>query len=52
MGAVAAAWAAATVYLFKHASDVNFATWGTISATMVGVYHWICIRDSKQEDLS
>jgi hypothetical protein len=43
-------WTAGTVFIFKHPSEVNFATWGTLGATMTGAYHWMVIRDSKQKD--
>ncbi len=41
---------AATFYLFRHPSDVNFATWGTILGTGLGGYHWMVFLDSKRPD--
>ena len=49
---VNAAWMAATVFVYHHPDPVNFATWATFSATAVGVYHWLIIRDSKEKDSS
>lgn len=45
-----AAWSTGTVYLFKHPSDMNFATWGTVSTAMVSAYHWLTVRDQKIPD--
>lgn len=45
-----AAFGAATRYLFVHPSDLNYATYATLVATMSGVYHWICTWDSKNKD--
>jgi hypothetical protein len=42
---IAAAWAAATVYLFIFHSDINFATYAGLCATMTGFYHWVISRD-------
>jgi squalene cyclase len=50
MGHVNAALIAATVFLFKHSDTMNFATWGTVLVTVIGVYHWLVIRDSKEKD--
>jgi hypothetical protein len=50
MGLVTAAWISATVFLFIHPSEVNFATWATFSATICGVYHWLCVFDDKRPD--
>jgi hypothetical protein len=47
---VTAAWAASTIFLFKHPSDVNFATWAGLAVTMTGTYHWLCIVDDKKPD--
>ena len=47
---VSAAWIASTVYIFLHASDVNFATWCGMSATMGGIYHWLTVYDDKKPD--
>lgn len=43
-------WLAATVFLFLHAGEANFATWGTFSGAMLGAYHWMVIRDQKVRD--
>lgn len=50
MAIVTAAWGASTWYLFKHPSDVNFATWCGLAVTMTSVYHWLCFMDSKKAD--
>ena len=47
---VAVSWIAATSFLFWKPTDMNFASWAGVTATLVGVYHWIVIRDSKTED--
>lgn len=47
---VSVMWTAATVYLFMHATEVNFATWATFGATVAGVYHWLTIKDDKTAD--
>lgn len=52
MGLVSVAWVAATVFLFVHHSDMNFATWATFSATVTGVYHWTTVHDDKTPDCS
>ncbi len=50
MGTISAAWTAATVYLFINHSDVTFAAWCGLCATMVGAYHYINFRDQKEAD--
>jgi hypothetical protein len=47
---VSAMWVAGTVYLFIHASDMNFATWMGGSGTMTGFYHWTMMKDQKVPD--
>ncbi len=47
---VNAAGIVATIFLFKHPDALNFATWGATLTTIVGVYHWTVIRDSKEKD--
>jgi hypothetical protein len=42
---VASAWMAATVYLFKFHSDVNYATYAGLCITMTGFYHFIVSKD-------
>ena len=46
----AAAWVAATVYLFAHPSVDVFGIWASMLASMGGVYHWLTIRDGKIPD--
>jgi hypothetical protein len=42
--------AVASIYLFKHPSDMNFTTWcGSITA-FGGIYHWLVYLDSKKPD--
>ncbi len=50
MGAVGAAWAASTVYIFIHPGEGAFATWGVLCATMTGAYHWLVMLDDKRPD--
>ena len=50
LGIVTAGWAAATVFLFRHPSSVNFATWAGLVATLGGMYHWLCVSDDKRVD--
>jgi len=50
MGTIAAAWTAATVYLFKFHSEVTFAAWCGLCENMVGAYHYINVRDQKEAD--
>ena len=47
---ITAAWAASTVFLFKHPDPINFGTWATLAGTMIGAYHWMRVRDDKLED--
>jgi hypothetical protein len=47
---VSLAWIAATAYMFKHPSDLNFATWCGLAVTLTGAYHWLVIWDSKRPD--
>lgn len=51
LGIVTCAWIASTAYLFLHPSDVNFATWAGLAATMGGIYHWLTIYDDKKQDI-
>jgi hypothetical protein len=41
---------AASVYLFKHPSDINYAAWGAVCGTLVSAYHWLAIGDDKRKD--
>lgn len=45
-----AGFAAATTYLFKHPSDMNFATFAALFGTLSAAYHWIITYDSKHPD--
>ena len=47
---VTAEWAAATVYLFLHPSEINFGTWCGFGATIGGIYHWLTVYDDKRPD--
>jgi hypothetical protein len=47
---LAAATVASGVYLFKHASDINFGAWLTFLGSMGGIYHWLVLIDSKRPD--
>ena len=46
----ALAFAASVVYIFLHPTDINFATWAGLTATMGGIFHWLCIYDDKKKD--
>jgi hypothetical protein len=48
LGHVNAAGIAATVFLFLHPDAVNFATWAGLLATIIGCYHFIVFKDSKE----
>lgn len=50
MGAVTAAWAASTVWVFLHPTEGAFATWAGLAATMIGAYHWLVMLDDKRPD--
>ena len=50
LAAVTLGWTVATLFLFLHASSVNFATWAGLVATIVGAYHWLCVSDDKRVD--
>lgn len=54
MGAVAAAWAAGTAFIFKFGTTEHaiglLTAWGSVCATMTGAYHWLVVHDSKTKD--
>lgn len=50
LGVVTAGWLAATVFLFRYPSTVNFATWAGLVATVGGIYHYLCVNDDKRTD--
>lgn len=39
-----------SAYIYIHPSDINFATWAGLCATVTGVYHFLDIRDDKVKD--
>jgi hypothetical protein len=47
---ITAALTAATVYIYLHASDTNFAAWCGLVATVGGIYHWLTVYDDKRPD--
>lgn len=47
---VAAAWTAATAFIFMHPDTANFVTWATVTSAMTGFYHFMMVRDSKIPD--
>lgn len=47
---VTTAWIFSAVFLWRHPSDLNFATFATLSGTLVGVYHFLSVKDDKSED--
>jgi hypothetical protein len=50
LGVVTAIWLAGTAYLFLYPSPEVFAAWGALATTMIGAYHWLVIKDSKEAD--
>ena len=50
MGAVTAAWAASTVWVFLHPSEGAFATWAGLASVMIGAYHFLVVFDDKRPD--
>ncbi len=50
LAVVTAGWLAATVFLFRYPSSVNFATWAGLVATVGGIYHYLCVSDDKRMD--
>ena len=50
IGLMANIQASATVFIFLHFDSVNFATWGAVTGTLTGAYHWIVTRDQKTPD--
>ena len=47
---VSGGWVAATVFLFLYPTQMNFATWAALVATVGGIYHYLCVSDDKRED--
>jgi hypothetical protein len=47
---VTSAWLFSAVFLWRHPTDLNFATFATLSATMIGAYHWISFKDDTTPD--
>lgn len=50
LGCISFVGVAGTVYLFVHPSATNFATYSGLQVTLMGAYHWMVIRDSKEQD--
>lgn len=50
LGCISFVGLAATLFLFKYPSATNFATFAGLQVTLMGAYHWMVIRDSKQKD--
>jgi hypothetical protein len=50
MGSITGILITASIYIFTHPSDVNFASWCGLIATVVGVYHWLRVIDDKRPD--
>jgi len=40
----------ASVYVWHHPSDINFATWATVCGTLSCILKWLDITDDKQRD--
>ena len=40
----------ASWYLAKHPSDISFATWATVSGSIVCLLKFLDIKDDKQKD--
>jgi len=47
---VALMWIFSSVYLWRHPSDGNFATWAAVCGTMTAAYHWLNIHDDLHKD--
>jgi len=43
-------WIFSSVYLWRHPSDGNFATWAAVCGTMTAAYHWLNIHDDLHKD--
>jgi len=41
---------ASGVYTFMHPDVATFATWCALLTTLVSVYHWFVLKDSKLAD--
>jgi hypothetical protein len=39
-----------SVYLWKHPSEVSFATWATVCGGIVAAMRWFDLRDDKEAD--
>ncbi len=50
MGTLAFLIGASTVFLFKYPSAAVFGLWCGLVATEVGAYHFLNVRDSKEND--
>jgi hypothetical protein len=50
LGAITAVLSALWVYLFKHPDPSTFTAGVGASASILGLYHWFVIYDSKRED--
>jgi hypothetical protein len=50
IGLMAAIEGAAIAFVFKHWDPLNFATFATLSGTLISAYHWMVIKDSKTKD--
>jgi hypothetical protein len=40
----------ASLYVWRHPSDINFATWATVCGTLSCILKWLDITDDKQRD--
>lgn len=50
LGCISFVGLAGTTFLFVYPSATNFVTYSGLQVTLMGAYHWMVIRDSKQQD--
>lgn len=50
MGHISAFAIAVLVYVYQHPSDGAFASACAAVGTLVGLYHWFTLKDSKEPD--
>ena len=50
IGLMGAIQLAATVFVFAHPDVVNFATFATLTGTLITAYHWVIVKDQKEKD--
>lgn len=48
---VGATWVSALSFIVWKPTEMNFASWAGLNTSMLGVYHWIIVKDDKQMDM-